>query len=330
VGRDVKRPWRGRKTVLWVFRDLLDAASMKQEPNIIHRMQCPSLSKFRATAGTNIISQLGWLVRHPLFLYSQQFLTGLFYHIMTEMFRKTIDYDKVSKVYDKVREGNPEMVMQLLEEVSLTDSSLILDVGCGTGNNTILLAASISAQVAGLDISYGMLQKAYEKGSRIPLVQAPADCIPFASNSMDYVYMTEVLHHLPDIPTTFQEIYRILKDSKSLCIVTQAHKQIDHRMTSRFFPGTAAVDKERYPDIDVIEELLLETGFSSVNPKEYTYKPVRLGPEYLETIEKRGFSMLHKISKEEYEKGLEAIRVAFQKNEALMYSAEYTFVWATK
>ena len=246
------------------------------------------------------------------------------------MFRKTIDYDKVSKVYDQVREGNPEMVTQLLEGVSLTDSSLILDVGSGTGNNTILLVSAIPAHVVGLDISYGMLQKAHEKGSQIPLVQAPADCIPFASDSLDFVYMTEVLHHLPDIPATLQEIHRVLKDSKLLCIVTQAHKQIDHRMTSRFFPGTASIDKERYPDIDEIENQLLTAGFSTVNPKEYTYKPVRLGPEYLETIEKRGFSMLHKISKEEYEKGLEDIRMAFHVDEALMYSAEYTFVWAIK
>ena len=272
----------------------------------------------------------GMASSHLFSLYSQQFLQGYSIIRMTEMFRKTIDYDAVSKVYDQVREGNPEMVTQLLEGVSLTDSSLILDVGCGTGNNTILLASTIPTPIAGLDISYGMLQKAHEKLSRIPLVQAPADCIPFASDSLDFVYMTEVLHHLPDIPMTFREIHRILKKSKSLCIVTQAHAQIDHRMTSRFFPGTAAVDKERYPDIDEIEEQLLQVGFSSVDPKTYTYKPVRLGPEYIETIEKRGFSMLHKISTEEYEKGLEDIRAAFQIDEVLMYSAEYTFVWATK
>lgn len=246
------------------------------------------------------------------------------------MFRKTIDYDTVSKVYDQVREGNPEMVLQLLEGVSLNDTSLVLDVGCGTGNNTILLASAVQAYVVGLDISYGMLEKACKKKSHIPLVQAPADCIPFASDSLDFVYMTEVLHHLPDIPTTFQEIHRILKNSRSLCIVTQAHKQIDHRMTSRFFPRTAIIDKERYPDIDMIENLLLTSGFSKVNPKKYTYKPVHLGPEYLETIEKRGFSMLHKISMDEYKKGLEDIRVTFQQGEELMYSAEYTFVWATK
>ena len=101
-------------------------------------------------------------------------------------------------------------------------------------------------------------------------------------------------------------------------------------MTSRFFPGTASVDKGRYPDIDEIEDMLLNAGFIEVIPKEYTYEPVRLGPEYQEQIEKRGFSMLHKISQEEYEKGLEDIRKAFQHDEALMYSAEYTFVWAIK
>ncbi len=246
------------------------------------------------------------------------------------MFRKTIDYDQVSKVYDQVREGNPEMVHQLLEEVSLSDSSMVLDIGCGTGNNTILLAAAVQAHIAGSDISFGMLQKACKKSRQIPFVQAPADNIPFATDSFDFVYMTEVLHHLPDIPMTYLEIHRVLKNSGLLCIVTQAHKQIDNRVTSRFFPGTAVVDKERYPDIDVIEEQLKEVGFSSVNPKEYTYKPVRLGPEYLEQIEKRGFSMLHKISQEDYEQGLEDLRAVFEKDEELLYFAQYSFVWATK
>jgi hypothetical protein len=90
------------------------------------------------------------------------------------------------------------------------------------------------------------------------------------------------------------------------------------------------VDKERYPDIDEIVFDLKKAGFSKINPKDYTYKPVRLGMEYLETIEKRGFSMLHKISQEEYDKGLEDLRTAFQEDEELLYFAEYSFVWAYK
>lgn len=246
------------------------------------------------------------------------------------MFKKTIDYDKVSKVYDKVREGNLEMVHQILDGVSLSGTSLVLDIGCGTGNNTLLLASTAQACIIGIDISHGMLQKAYEKQSQIPFVQAPADCIPFATESVDFVFMTEVLHHLPDIPTAIHENYRILKSSGSFCIVTQSHKQIDRRLTSRFFPATAEVDKGRYPDIAVIEELLFKAGFSVVNLKEYTYSPVRLGDEYLETVIKRGFSMLHKISNDDYDKGLQDLKAAFQQDEVLMYSADYSFVWATK
>jgi ubiquinone/menaquinone biosynthesis C-methylase UbiE len=76
---------------------------------------------------------------------------------------KSIDYDKVSKVYDNVRVGNPEMVHQILQGVSLNRESRVLDVGCGTGNNTLLLAETSNAKVVGLDISYGMLEKACEK-----------------------------------------------------------------------------------------------------------------------------------------------------------------------
>ena len=243
---------------------------------------------------------------------------------------KSIDYDRVSKVYDNVRVGNPEMVSQLLEGSNLDRDSFVLDVGCGTGNNTLLFAESTKAKVIGSDISYGMLQKASEKTKHIPFVQAPADFLPFADETFHLAFMTEVIHHLPSPDNSIAAIYRVLKRGGSVCVVTQSHKQIDGRMTSRFFPASARVDKERYPDIDVIERYIVEAGFSSVNPKEYMFRPTRLGKEYLHTVENRGYSMLHKLSKEDYDRGFEELRAAFDCGEELTYSAGYTFVWATK
>jgi hypothetical protein len=101
-------------------------------------------------------------------------------------------------------------------------------------------------------------------------------------------------------------------------------------MTSRFFPASARVDKDRYPDIDVIEENLLEVGFGSVSPENYQFRPMQLGESFLHTVKNQGYSMLHKISREEYEKGLQALKVAFANGEELNYSAGYTFVWASK
>ncbi|MFW9793698.1 MAG: class I SAM-dependent methyltransferase [Candidatus Thorarchaeota archaeon] len=243
---------------------------------------------------------------------------------------KTIDYDNVSKIYDNVRVGDPEMVHQILQGVNLGPDSLVLDVGCGTGNNTLLLAESTSARVVGLDISLGMLQKASAKMKHIPLVQAPADSLPFASNTFDFIFMTEVVHHLPDPGSSIEEIYRTLDKTGSLCIVTQSHKQIDGRMTSRFFPASAKVDKERYPDINVIEGLMLSAGFDEINPKEYQFRPTQLGSDYLDTVQNRGYSMLHKISTKDYERGFRELQTAFANGEKLTYSAGYTFVWGMK
>lgn len=246
------------------------------------------------------------------------------------MYKKTIDYDKVSKIYDNVRVGDPEMVHQILQGVSLDHNSLVLDVGCGTGNNTILFTRATNAKVTGLDISYGMLEKASEKGKQVPLVQSPADILPFADETFQFVFMTEVMHHLPDPGSSIQDIHRVLGTEGFLCVVTQSHKQIDSRMTSRFFPASARVDKERYPDTDVIEEYMLKSGFDRTSPKEYQFRPTQLGEEYLNTARNRGYSMLHKISQEDYEQGLQALEDAFASGETLTYSAGYTFVWGFK
>jgi ubiquinone/menaquinone biosynthesis C-methylase UbiE len=207
---------------------------------------------------------------------------------------------------------------------------MVLDVGCGTGNNTLLLAAASGAQVIGLDLSLGMLDTASKKSPKYPLVQSPADALPFANASLDFVYMTEVVHHLPDVGQAIDEIFRVLRSAGALCIVTQSHRQIEGRMTSRFFPATIKVDQVRYPDIDVLLGLITTAGFERTEVQEYIFRPVRLGEDYLTTVSKRGYSMLHKISDDEYNRGLSELRATYERGEELTYSAGYSFVWGFK
>ncbi|MGY5874394.1 MAG: methyltransferase domain-containing protein [Candidatus Thorarchaeota archaeon] len=242
---------------------------------------------------------------------------------------RSIDYDSVSRIYDKVRVGDPEMIHQILQGVSLTKESLVLDVGCGTGNNTLLFMLASNTRPIGLDLSIGMLRRALDKSPAIQLIHAPADRMPLSSNSFDFVYMTEVIHHLTDVVATLKDINRVLKQGGKFCVTTQSHKQIEQRMTSRFFPDTIAIDQARYPDIDVIEGMLLDAGFEEAKSNTYLFSPQRLGPDYLETVERKGFSMLHKISKEAYSIGLQELRAAFERGDELDYSAGYSFVWAT-
>ena len=77
--------------------------------------------------------------------------------------KESIDYDSVSKTYDEVRAGDPEMIHQLLQGAPLKSSALVLDIGCGTANNTMLFSKTSGTMVIGLDFSFGMLMKAQKK-----------------------------------------------------------------------------------------------------------------------------------------------------------------------
>ena len=246
------------------------------------------------------------------------------------MSNRTIDYDYVSSIYDSVRSGDPEMVHQLLSSIAPNNNPRVLDIGCGTANNTLLFAKASKTQVAGLDLSYGMLCEGSNKADELSFVQAPADKIPFLDSSFDFVFMTEVVHHLSDSPACIDEVFRILGESGRTCIVTQSHSQVATRMTSRFFPATISIDQARYPSIAQLERNMIDAGFSSVEPRSYTFAPVRLGADYLQTVERRGYSMLHKISDEEYHHGLAELRKTMSSGEPLDYSAGYTFVWGFK
>jgi len=142
--------------------------------------------------------------------------------------------------------------------------------------------------------------------------------------------MTEVLHHLADVPPVISETFRVLQASGKFCIVTQSHDQIDHRMTTRFFPVTAEIDKGRYPDIEVASKHLRAAGFINVRSKPFTFARVPLGDEYLKTVEKKGYSMLHKVSEVDYQEGLKELRAAYAAGESLEYAPGYTFIWGCK
>jgi hypothetical protein len=142
--------------------------------------------------------------------------------------------------------------------------------------------------------------------------------------------MTEVIHHLPDIPSAISEAIRVVKYSGSFCTVTQSHEQIADRMTSRFFPGTIEIDQARYPDIDEIMDMMTRGCVSEIWYTTRKFKPVQLGQDYLDTVSRRGYSMLHKITDTEYNEGLQNLRAAYESGAELDYSAGYTFVWARK
>jgi ubiquinone/menaquinone biosynthesis C-methylase UbiE len=101
------------------------------------------------------------------------------------------------------------------ETLSNLRCKLILELGCGTGKNTALLA-QIAEHVLALDFSEAMIEKAREKLSFDNVTFAVADITqPWAceDQSIDLITCNLVLEHVRDLSFIFREASRVLVES---------------------------------------------------------------------------------------------------------------------
>jgi len=88
----------------------------------------------------------------------------------------------------------------------------VLEIGCGTGKNTRLLA-QVGERVCALDLNVSMLDQAKSKIQSERVLFAVADLTqgwPCKNASTDLIVCNLVLEHLPDLSVIFSEAYRSL------------------------------------------------------------------------------------------------------------------------
>lgn len=122
-------------------------------------------------------------------------------------------YTKWAASYDRdrnlTRDLDRRVTRTVLAELAC---DAILEIGCGTGKNTPLLAG-IARTVLALDFSTGMLGRARAKVAADHVTFAVADATmpwPCAAQSVDLVTCNLVLEHVPDLGGIFAQAARVL------------------------------------------------------------------------------------------------------------------------
>lgn len=244
---------------------------------------------------------------------------------------RPVDYDAISAVYDDVRDADLELLRTLERGADLGPTSRVLDIGCGTGNHTVALARLTGARVAGVEPSEGMLARAIAKGSPVDFRPGDAAHIPFDDGAFDFAFMTDVVHHVPDLDAMWAEIARVLRPGAQACVATQSHEQIAGRAIARFFPGTAAVDQARYPSIERIVSSAAAAGLHLGCVETLAEgTEVTIDADFLKLAEKRGYSMLHLLDDVAYAVGLAMLREALAGGPFKVPTAGGTLVWLTR
>lgn len=108
----------------------------------------------------------------------------------------------------------------ILRQLGDVRGKLILDLGCGAGENSVYFA-SLGADCIAADYSPGMVEVALKlaaaNGVQVQGRVINAMAIDYPDHTFDIVYAANLLHHIPDPTLTIREAHRILKPGGQLC-----------------------------------------------------------------------------------------------------------------
>lgn len=152
-------------------------------------------------------------------IVNQYHTPGLYEDILKRLWEHEIDRSNVSRKdiagVDEFHVRGAEVSMELAGQIKL-DHSRVLDVGCGIGGPSRMLADEYQCQVTGIDLSHEYIRTA--KGlsdlvglqDRTNFIQSNALELPFENGSFDVVWTQHVQMNVRHKLKFYSEIERVL------------------------------------------------------------------------------------------------------------------------
>jgi len=185
---------------------------------------------------------------------------------------------------ETTRQGMWADSREALADLDLTTRERVLDVGCGTGELTRVLASETDGEVVGADADPSLLGVASEHA---PVVGADATRLPFRADAFDLVVCQALLINLPDPVAAVREFARASSDLVAAIEPDNAAVTVDSTVESegplarrarrRFLAG---IDTDVTLGADA-RELFAEAGLEVVSTTRYDHERV-VAPPYSE------------------------------------------------
>lgn len=197
-------------------------------------------------------------------------------------------------------------VLDLLHaDTAYSAGSLVLEVGCGTGAQTITLARnSPGARIVSFDDSASSLAQAKARVSaagfdNVEFRQADLFALPFDAQSFDHVFVCFVLEHLSKPVEALVLLRRLLKPGGTITVFEgdhgstyfHPHSDVAHKAIAcqvelqRRGGGNALIGRELYP-------LLVEAGFAAVGVSPRMVYVDASSPELVDGFTRRTFTAM--------------------------------------
>lgn len=162
-------------------------------------------------------------------------------------------YDRWAASYDADGNTTRDLDARVVRAAGLdVDGRDLLELGCGTGKNTVWLAEH-ARSVLGLDFSAGMLTRARERlaaaglAARARLVRHDVRVRwPTDDRAIDVVLGSLVLEHVADLAPVFAEAARVLRPGGTL-FLCELHPERQRRGGQAHFTDAASGETVHVP-----------------------------------------------------------------------------------
>ena len=171
-----------------------------------------------------------------------------------------------------------------LADLDLSNRERVLDVGCGTGELTRVLAAESDGEVIGVDADRRLLDVASD---HVPCVAGDALRLPVADDSVDLVVCQALLINLPEPAATLDEFARVSTDLVAAIEPNNAAVSVDSTVDSEVdLEARVRAAYLRGVDTDVtlgeqVESLFDDVGIEPLSTHRYDHEK-RTEPPYNE------------------------------------------------
>ena len=128
-----------------------------------------------------------------------------------------------------MEEGHGDVVRQVVSQLEIRPGMQSLDLGCGSGWATRLLAsAAPGAGAVGVDASPEMIARAeagHDLTSRARYEVGTFESLDFSDGRFDRIFSMEALYYATDLPKALAEVFRVTKPNGHCDLVVDRFKE---------------------------------------------------------------------------------------------------------
>ena len=226
-----------------------------------------------------------------------------------------VDYDdRQHAVYSRGRAMTPA-IRRLWTDVLgryVERGAEVLDLGCGTGSFSVLLAEAFGAAVTGVEPSARMRAVAEHENAhpRVRYLDGAAERIPLPDGSCDTALLSYVLHHVGDRDACAAELSRVIRPGGQVLVRQTLRDSLPLVPWFEFFPTARPVVERQMPSRAEVIEAFAARGLELLAAEELLQENAPSLRALQDRVRWRAISTLELTSDEEFEQGLERMRQA--------------------